>query len=218
MPAPEPLLRAVALPWVTALLVEPASAPAGRWYAAVRGEGAGPRVLGLGVLEEFGTISSPIFLAPRAVLGEVYDAGIALAHRRDPELPLDAGWPPLVIGLDLPVPDLPPDAEERLLAALAAGEGTETPPATTTVEVAGHRLETVRFPGATVIATDAPLLPRQLAALSAAASPFAVAVATGNRVTAADGAGTVEVRVAAQDTVTDLVEAVRRFTGGEVAS
>jgi hypothetical protein len=218
MPAPEPLLRAVVLPWVTALLVEPAGAPAGRWYAALRGEGDGPRLLGLGVLEEFGTISSPIFLAPRAVLGEVYDAGIALAHRRDAELPLDAGWPPLVLGLDLPAPQLPPDAEERLLAALATGEGTEAPPATLTVEVAGHRLETVRFPGATVIATDAPLLPRQLAALAAAAGPFAVAVATGNRVTAADGAGTVEVRVAAQDTVTDLVEAVRRLTAGEAGS
>jgi hypothetical protein len=218
MPAPEPLLRRVALPWVTALLVEPADAPAGRWYAAVRGEGDGPKVLGLGVLEEFGTISSPILLAPRSVLGEVYDAGIALAHRRDAELPLDAGWPPLVVGLDLPAPELPPDAEERLLAALAAGDGTETPPATTTVEVAGHRLETVRFPGATVVATDAPLLPRQLAALAAAAAPFAVAVATGNRVRAADGGRTVEVRVAAQATVAGLVEAVRRFSGGEVAS
>jgi hypothetical protein len=37
-------------------------------------------------------------------------------------------------------------------------------------------------------------------------------------VTAADGAGTVEVRVAAQDTVTDLVEAVRRLTAGEAGS
>lgn len=209
MPAPEPLLRRLALPWVTALLVEPAEAPAGRWYAAVRGEGGGPRVLGLGVLEEFGTFSSPILLAPRAVAGQVYDAGIALAHRRDPELPLDAGWPPLVLGLDLPAPELPADAEERLLAALAAGEGTVEAPASTVVEEAGHRLEAVSVPGAAILATDAPLLPRQLAALAAAAPPFALAVATGNRVTASAGGRPVEVRVASEATVAALTAATR---------
>lgn len=218
MPAPELLLRAVALPWVTALLLEPAGAPAGRRYAAVRGEGGGPRVLGLGVLEEFGTLSSPIFVAPRAAAGAVYDAGIGLAHRRDPELPLDAGWPPLVLGLDLPPPELPADAEERLLAALAAGEGTEPPPTTTTVEAAGHRLEVVRFHGAAVLATDAPLLPRQLAALAAAAFPFAVAVATGNRLTASEDGRPAEVHVAAEATVAALVDAAREIVGREVTA
>ncbi|MEZ5331074.1 MAG: hypothetical protein R2991_03255 [Thermoanaerobaculia bacterium] len=209
MPAPEPLLRPVTLPWATALLVEPVDAPAGRWYAALRGEGDMPRVLGLGVLEEFGTLSAPILLAPRSVVGQVYDAGIALAHRRDPELPLDAGWPPLAIGLDLPAPELPEDAEARLLAALDAGEGAVEPPTIRSAEAAGQRLELVPFPGAVVLATEAPLLPRQLAALAAAAPPFAVAVALGNRVTAGKRGRAVDVRVASEATVTALVAATR---------
>ena len=55
---------------------------------------------GLSVAEDFGTFSSPIVLTSSASIGIVYDACITYGHKREHGLPIDAGWPPVVIGLD----------------------------------------------------------------------------------------------------------------------
>jgi D-aminopeptidase len=55
---------------------------------------------GLEVAEDFGTFASPIVLCNATAVGAAYDAMITRGYRRDPELPIDDGWPPVVIGLD----------------------------------------------------------------------------------------------------------------------
>lgn len=55
---------------------------------------------GSAVGEDFGTLSSPIVLCNATTVGIAYDALITRGYRRDPELPVDDAWPPIVIGLD----------------------------------------------------------------------------------------------------------------------
>lgn len=66
----------------------------GRW--ALDGGGSAS---GLGVVEDFGTFSSPIALVPAPVFGRVYEALIHQGIQRDRGLSTDAGWPPIVIGM-----------------------------------------------------------------------------------------------------------------------
>ncbi len=167
-------------------MVERWDAPAGRYFLAYRA-GLGYRwLLGHPVVDEFATFSSPIFFAPKPLLGKIYNAGISLGHRRDPEMAIDLGWPPLCVGLDLPAPALPEDWEERLLAALtrdSAAEGSDAERTVRTRQVGGDELSSCRVGEATVLATSAPLLPHQLLHLcEAAGGPLAMAFSTGNRV------------------------------------
>ena len=67
----------------------------GRW-ALDGGEG----ITGLGVAEDFGTLSSPILLTPAPAVGRVYDGLIQHGLQRDSGLSTVAGWPPLVVGID----------------------------------------------------------------------------------------------------------------------
>lgn len=67
----------------------------GRW-ALDGGEG----MTGLGVAEDFGTLSSPILLVPGPAVGRVYDGLIRHGLQRDSGLSTVAGWPPLVVGVD----------------------------------------------------------------------------------------------------------------------
>jgi len=60
----------------------------------------GGAVSGLGVAEDFGTFSSPIVFAPAPVFGRVYEALIQQGIQRDSGLSTNAGWPPVVMGLD----------------------------------------------------------------------------------------------------------------------
>ncbi len=55
---------------------------------------------GLHVAQDFGTFSSPIVLCNATTVGIAYDALITFGHQRDPGLPIDNAWPPLVIGID----------------------------------------------------------------------------------------------------------------------
>jgi len=52
------------------------------------------------VAQDFGTFSSPIVLCNATAVGTAYDALITFGHQRHNELPIDNGWPPLVIGVD----------------------------------------------------------------------------------------------------------------------
>lgn len=64
------------------------------------GGGRGGSFSGIEVTEDFGTFSSPIVLCNATTVGAAYDALITLGFRRDPELPTDDAWPPVVIGID----------------------------------------------------------------------------------------------------------------------
>ncbi len=114
------MLRVVSQPGCTVVMLDRWDAPPSRYFAAYRARGPQRWILGHSVVDEFGSISSPVFLAPRSLLGKTYNAGISLGHRRDPEMGLDLGWPPLCIGIDRPAPSLPPDWETRLLTSICA--------------------------------------------------------------------------------------------------
>lgn len=138
-------------------------------------------VLGLPVIDEFATFSSPVFFAPIPILGKIYNAGISLGHRRDPEMSIDTGWPPLCIGYDAPAPELPADWEARLLAEVQGREGAEVQGSGV---MEGYEVQKITIGETEVIATDAPLLPKQLRRIcESSPAPFCIAFATGNRLT-----------------------------------
>lgn len=177
------MLRLVALPFCRVAMMAPWNEPAARRFAAYRCRDGFPRLLGHPVIDEFATLSSPV-LGPSALAGKLYNAGLSLGHRRDPEMGLDLGWPPLVVGLGrVPAPELPADWEEQLLAALAAAPGDGEPLAAADAfgrrQVGDWRLERVACGEAVLWATDAPLLPKQLGRLcEVSAEPFSCAVNT----------------------------------------
>jgi hypothetical protein len=183
-------LERIRLPYCDVLMLDSWNASPGRYFAAIRARHGFRWLLGHVVLEEFGTLSSPVFLAPRALLGKVYDAGITLGHRRDHEMSIDLGWPPFCVGLDLPAVDLPSDWQPRLLAAIEAGAGPLTAEPIEMRAVDGDALALARYGAGdrastvTVIVTTAPLLPAQLARVcDLDDAGLTLAVATGNRVT-----------------------------------
>lgn len=180
------MIRLVTLPFCTAVMLDVWNASPSRYFAAYSCSGSYRWLLGHPVIDEFATISSPIFLAPRSLLGKIYNAGLSLGHRRDPEMGIDQGWPPLCVGLGAPEPDLPPDWEARLLDAVAA-EGASGEGAGDTLPIrrgrfGEHEVECLKVGEASIFVTSAPLLPKQLSYLcGAASSPVVVAVSMGNR-------------------------------------
>lgn len=183
------LFESIRLPFCDVLMTEAWNAPAGRYCAAFRTRHGFRWLFGHPVLEEFGTVSSPLFFTPHALLGKIYDAGISLGHRRNHDMDLDLGWPPLCVGLERDATTLPPQWQEQLLDAITAGGSTGAIPVRRR-EVGGDTLEVVRFDGAdrrssvSVIATSAPLLPHQLRRLCDSDDRgLTVALALGNRIT-----------------------------------
>jgi hypothetical protein len=180
----ESVLRLVALPFCRVAMVAPWNEPAARRFVAYRCRDGFPCLLGHPVIDEFATISSPIFFGPRALAGKLYNAGLSLGHRRDPEMGIDLGWPPLVVGLGSgPAPDLTADWEEQLLDALmavpAGGESLAAADAFSRRQVGGASLERAVCGEAVLWATDAPLLPKQLGRLcEVSRRPLALALNT----------------------------------------
>ena len=188
------LLERIRLPFCDVLKLERWNAPAGSYFAAFRVRHGFRWVLGHVVLAEFGTLSAPVFLAPRALLGKIYDAGITLGHRRDKEMSLDLGWPPLCIGLNAQAVELPPDWQAQLLHAIESGTGPLAAESLETRVVDGETLALASFDAAdrsnrvTIIVTTAALLPVQLARLcDLDDGGLTLAIATGNRVTRQSG-------------------------------
>ena len=184
------LFRVVELPFCQVVMLEDWNAPPGRFFTAYRARNDFTALLGHGVVDEFRTISGPVLLAPRTIIGGIYDAGMRLADARDVEAPIDQGWPPLTVGINVPAPGRPEDWRTRLLDAIQSATGSGSAPwrhALSDVMADAYRLRTLRcFVGeraaATVIVTDAPLLPEQLERLADTdESSITVAVATGNR-------------------------------------
>lgn len=162
-------------------------------------------VLGLPVIDEFATFSSPIFFSPIPILGKIYNAGISLGHRRDPEMSIDTGWPPLCVGYDAPAPELPSDWEAQLLAEVQGGKGAETPESGGT-EAQGYRLQRIIIGGVEVVATDAPLLPKQLRRIcEASPAQFSLAFATGNRLTRAEKGAPLQLRAVSEQVLAGFV-------------
>jgi len=191
------MLDPIRLPFCDVLMTERWDAPAGRYFAAFRARHGFRWLLGHVVLDEFGTVSSPLYFAPRALLGRIYDAGISLGHRRNHEMDIDLGWPPLCVGLDRPPGELPADWQRQLLDAITTTSSSQAAAEELPVQscaVDRDALEVVRFHGAdraatvTVIATSAPFLPQQLRRLcDLDDSGLTFAIALGNRVTRQPG-------------------------------
>ncbi|MGB6335620.1 MAG: hypothetical protein WBG96_08410, partial [Thermoanaerobaculia bacterium] len=76
----------ISLPFCRLLMVGEWNPPPQRFFAAYQRKGDYRWLLGHAVIDEFATISSPIFLAPRSLLGKIYNAGLSLGHKRDHEM------------------------------------------------------------------------------------------------------------------------------------
>jgi hypothetical protein len=178
------LFQYLELPFCKVLLIDSWNSPAHRYFISYSTREDFRHVLGLPVIDEYATFSSPVFFAPNAILGKIYNAGISLAHMRDAGMGMETGWPPLCIGLDESSPQLPPRWERLLIDALQTPTSSKAvPPQETITEIEGYSLQSIRIGQATIFATSAPLVPRQLKRISQIApSPFAAALSTGNRI------------------------------------
>lgn len=85
---------------LTVILPHASSVRSRKLFLGSAEAGGGAAWTGLHVAEDFGTFASPIVLCNATTVGIAYDALITRGHRRDPELPVDDAWPPIVIGLD----------------------------------------------------------------------------------------------------------------------
>jgi hypothetical protein len=192
------------------LMIEPWNPPPGRYFISYRALNDFRSVLGLPVIDEFATFSSPIFFCPTPILGKIYNAGISLGHKRDPEMGIDLGWPPVVIGYEASVPELNEGWEQQLLAEIMkAGEqrGKGAGEITTVDEYEVRRLE---IGGCEIFATNAPLLPKQLQRIAQISNaPFSIAFSTGNRLAAQKNAQPLTLQVASEATLRKIVSALK---------
>lgn len=187
-----------------------------RRFAAYRCRMPLPRLLGSAVVDEFATVSAPVFFCPPPLAGKIYDAGLTLAHRRSSELGIDQGWPPLVVALEgavtAPPPELPPSWQEDLLEVIQDPGGNMSEESVDAFEsrvVGADRVYWARFGEADVLVTDAPLLPKQLGRLcEASPRAFAIAVSEGQAIVASDGGEPRIVRAVSEERLAALVTSV----------
>jgi hypothetical protein len=174
-----PLFNVISVPPFSAILVEGWNAPAHRYFIAYRALGNFRHVFGLPVVDEFATFSTPIFFGPAPLLGELYNVGITLGHQRNPEMPIDQGWPPICVGIEI---DQKPSFgwQDELLNAIKKVQPQH--PASEPM-IQRHRIGS-----ADILATNTPLLPRQLERLcQISTSPLCIAFSTGNRISGQKG-------------------------------
>jgi hypothetical protein len=177
-----PVFNLIEFPYCKVVRIGAWNAPPHRYFLAYRAEGTFREVIGLPVVDEFATFSSPIFFTPEKILGKVYNVGITLGHQRDPEMGIDLGWPPLCVGTNDPLKELPQNWETELLNSIKDGAVKTKKEEERRVE--GYLLQKSRISDIDVYATDAPLLPKQLKRISELSpKPFSIAFSTGNKVT-----------------------------------
>lgn len=205
------------MPFCQVLQLESWDAPKGRFFAAYTTRDAYRWLLGHAVVDEFATVSSPIFVTPRALLGKIYNAGMTLVHRRDPEAGIDLGWPPLCVGLDRAAPELSADWEDILLHRImtsSEGEIEAQTSALRRLEIDGYGLERVSVGEATFFLASAPLLPQQLRRVcEVSKAAVTVSVATGNRLGAGDTTTAEPIRAASERLLRRLLDGVREMEG-----
>jgi len=189
-----PLFNVVSIPPFTAILIEKWNAPPHRYFLAYRALGDFRHVLGLPVVDEYATFSTPIFFGPIPLLGQLYNVGITLGHQRDPEMGIDQGWPPICVGIES---DLKPESdwENKLLDAIKM---TKAVPQSS--EISRSRIDKTDL-----FATNAPLLPRQLKRVCQISQmPFAIAFSTANRISGTKGK-LLNIEVASEQEVDNLI-------------
>jgi hypothetical protein len=215
------LFRVVELPYAQAVMLEAWNAPPGRFFVGYRARHGFSALLGGAVVDEFKTISAPILLAPAVVLGGVYDAGMQIAELRDVEAPIDSGWPPLTIGIEVEAPDMAADWQIEFLGAMQDANSRGSAPwrnrrrqaridngSIDNVSIDILQCLTDEQPFVTIIVTSARLLPAQLERLADMdTAPLTVAVSSGNRLP--------YIETGERHTVTALSEAqLRELTAG----
>jgi hypothetical protein len=194
------MFNVVELPFCKVLMVEQWNARSGRYFIGYRALEDFRFVIGLPVVDEFATFSSPIYFCPNELIGKIYNVGITLGHNRDPEMGIDLGWPPLVIGYDGTVPELPEYWETELLAAIKKakvqrGGGAED-----------YQLKKVKIESIEVFITDAPLLPKQLRRVAQKSNaPFSMAISIANRLTAQQNSSPLTVKAASEEQLSQIL-------------
>lgn len=142
-----------------------------------------------------------------------------LADLRDVEAPIDQGWPPLTIGIDVKVPDRNGQWRDDMLSALQSGSGKGSPPWENKRRSSAadqYKIQSVKcvLGGRTVaciIVTDAPMLPEQLDRLADTGdSPITVAVSVGNRLPRVQNGEWHEVDVISEQVLAVVVRAAAK--------
>jgi hypothetical protein len=206
-----PVFDVIELPYCKVIRVGAWNAPAHRYFVAYRAEGTFRQVIGLPVVDEYATFSSPIFLTPEKILGKVYNVGISLGHQRDPEMALDLGWPPLCVGTSDPLPELPANWETELLNSIKKNEATKNHKEETK-QVEGYMLQRIRISEIDIYATDAPLLPKQLKRISELSpKQFSIAFSIGNKVTRQEHAAPLPVTALSEAELVKILDAFVRW-------
>lgn len=200
-----PVFDLIELPYCKVIRIGAWNEPAHRYFIAYRAEGTFRQVMGLPVVDEFATFSSPLFFSPESILGKIYNAGISLAHLRDPEMGIDQGWPPLCVGTRESGQELPKDWEKDLLEKITAvvqrsgGAGVKV--------VDGYQLQKTQVADIDVYATDAPLLPKQLKRIcQLSRNPFSIAFSIGNKLTPPPNAVPHRLRALSEATLAKILE------------
>jgi hypothetical protein len=189
--------------------MDPWNAPAHRYFIACRAEGTFRQVMGLSVIDEFATVSSPIFLAPESILGKIYNAGISLGHYRDPEMGIDLGWPPLCIGTSEPAPELSANWESELLNRIQQDFQKDMEKQNLVEE---FQLQKAQIADVDVYATDAPLLPKQLKRICQLSShPFSIAFAVGNVITPQKDARALTIEAVSESLLKKILDVFREL-------
>lgn len=193
------MLTLVETPFCKVLMVEPWNAPAGRYFISYRSLADFRSVIGLPVIDEFATFSSPIFFCPRSLLGKIYNAGLSLAHQRDPEMGIDLGWPPLVVGYEASAPELSEQWEQQLLEAIQKAGEQGGGGAGEAITVEEYEVRKLQIGESEIFVINAPLLPKQLRRVAQLSNaPFSLAISTANRLTAQKNAVPLRVQIASE--------------------
>jgi len=207
-----PLLDLVAAGGCRILRWEAWDAPAGRRFFSYRARADYRWLIGHAVVDEFTTISAPLFFSRPDQLGGIYNTGISLGHRRDAELDLDQGWPPFCAGIQLPDDERHIDPEPALLAALLTPPKFAAPESTREIRFQSGKLSDQTLEqwhiGSDVscFVTDAPLLPRQLRRLCGVGDcALTLALSLGNRLPRLQTGDLGQVQAVSEDVVGDLL-------------
>lgn len=201
-----PLFNLIETDFCNAILIEEWNAPAHRYFIAYHARGDYKHVLGLPVIDEFATFSSPIFITNPAWLGKIYNAGLSLCGKRNPDSDIDGGWPPLCVGAEGFKTDLPADYETKLIAAIEAGKGSSRPEPR---KVEDHNFDSIQIGQIQVIATDAPLLPTQLHRICQNSNaPFSLAFSTANRLTRQKNGQPIPISAVSEKILSEILKAL----------
>lgn len=204
------MFNLIETPYCKVLMIEPWNASRGRYFIAYRALNSFRSVLGLPVIDEFATFSSPIFFCPTPILGKIYNAGISLGHKRDPEMGIDLGWPPIVIGYQAPVPELKENWEKELLEEIQKAGEQGSGGAGEQKMIGEYEVRMLNVGECEIFATNAPLLPKQLQRIAQLSkAPFSIAFSTGNRLTAQKNAQPLVVTAASEGALSKIIEALQ---------